>query len=245
MEIKAVQLEKHIWLYENVLSIEECDDLVTRYEQTNTMRKGAALFRDQVEEIEVPTFDLTDPDYNADAWALWQSIDDKIEHWSNTALHLYMKNYMLYDYEYAYCGCKMLFYPPFAHSPTHYDDELVAKDGGSVGVARPITLVIYLNDDFEAGETVFPDQGVIIKPKKGAVAIFPASYMYPHNTTPTCGNRRHILLPFYRKAGLNAKIDNYNLKEEKKKGPLYEYRALYMPEAEKLTCPVVRNLSKE
>lgn len=231
MEIEPVQLEKHIWLYKNVLSVEECNDLIDRYEKTRLQKKGQALFRDIVEEIEVPTFDPEDPDYNAEDWDLWQGIDDKIEQWSNTALHLYMKNYMLYEYEYAYCGCKMLYYPPLSHSPTHYDDELVAKDGGSIGVARPITLVIYLDDDFEAGETVFPDQGVIIKPVKGAIAVFPASYMYPHNTTPMIGEKRYILLPFYRKAGLNAKIEEYNKKLIAKKDKANEYRALYSTEA--------------
>mgnify|MGYP001041980558 CR=1 FL=1 len=105
------QIEKHIWLYENVLSPEYCDSMIDRYEKTQEQRKGAALFRDEVEEIEVPTFDLTDPDYNADAWELWKGIDDELSVFTDEALALYMKNYMLSTYEYAYSGCKMLYYP--------------------------------------------------------------------------------------------------------------------------------------
>lgn len=227
--IKEVQIETHIRVYENVLSKEYCKLLIEKYELTHAARKGEALFRDKVEEIEVPTFDPTDPDYNADAWELWKNVDDEICEFSDAIVAKYFEHYMVEPYEYAYCGCKMLYYPPLAHSPLHYDDELVAKDGGSIGVARPLTLVVFLNDDFEAGELVFPDQKVIVKPKQGAIAVFPASYMYPHTTTPTCGKQRYVLLPFYRKAGLNVKIENYNKKFKEKKQTLNEYRALYCP----------------
>ena len=227
--MKPNQIEKHIWLYEDVLTKEQCETLIEKYEITNTARKGHALFREKVEEIEIPTFDPTDEDYNADAWELWNGVDDHICEFADNVLHTYLSNYMVKPYEYAYCGCKMLFYPPLSHSPMHYDDELVAKDGGTIGVARPITLVVFLNDDFEAGELIFPDQNVIIKPKQGAVAVFPASYMYPHTTTPTCGKHRYVLLPFYRKAGLNAKIEDYKMKEEKNKEVLKDYRALFSP----------------
>jgi hypothetical protein len=237
--IKEVQFENHIWLYENVMSAEECNDFIDRYEKTQEARKGNALFRDIVEEIEVPTFDPTDPDYNADAWELWKGIDDRIMEISDKTLSLYMKNYMLSDYEYAYCGCKMLYYPPLAYSPLHYDDELVAKDGGSIGVARPITLVIFLNDNFEGGELMFPDQEVVMKPKQGAIAVFPASYMYPHTTVPTCGKQRYVMLPFYRKAGLNAKIENYNKKVLDNKGVLDEFRSLYAPNSPITSSQVV------
>jgi hypothetical protein len=227
--IKEVQIEQHIRVYENVLSKEYCESLIDKYEQTNASRKGEALFRDKVEEIEVPTFDLTDPDYNADAWNLWQNVDDQISEFSDMILSEYFNHYMVEPYEYAYCGCKMLYYPPLSHSPLHYDDELVARDGGSIGVARPLTLVVFLNDNFEGGELVFPDQNVIIKPKQGAIAVFPASFMYPHTTVPTCGKQRYVLLPFYRKAGLNVKIEKYNKKCQEKKQVLNEYRSLYCP----------------
>ena len=137
--MKPNQIEKHIWLYEDVLTKEQCETLIEKYEITNTARKGHALFREKVEEIEIPTFDPTDEDYNADAWELWNGVDDHICEFADNVLHTYLSNYMVKPYEYAYCGCKMLFYPPLSHSPMHYDDELVAKDGGTIGVARPIT----------------------------------------------------------------------------------------------------------
>lgn len=243
--MEEIQIEKHIYLYKNVLTKEQCEDLINRYEITNATRKGSALFRDKVEEIEVPTFDPTDPDYNADASELWKGIDDSIMSFSDKVLHTYMKHYMLQPYEYAYSGCKMLFYPPQSHSPTHYDDELVAKDGGDIGVARPITLVVYLNDDFDGGELLFPDQGVALKPVQGSIAVFPASYMYPHTTVPTCGKHRYILLPFYRKAGLNAKIKEYNEKLIKNKKGYNEFRSLYLPEDSSVVEGVVPLLTKE
>lgn len=227
--MKPNQIEKHIWLYEDVLTKEECNSLIKRYEETQANRKGHALFREKVEEIEVPTFDPTDEDYDVEAYRLWEGIDDRICEFADQTLHTYLKNYMVADYEYVYCGCKMLYYPPLSHSPMHYDDELVASDGTSVGVARPITLVVFLNDNFEAGELVFPDQNIVIKPKQGAIVVFPASFMYPHTTTPTCGSQRYVLLPFYKKAGLNAKIENFHEKAKKNKAMLNDYKNLFAP----------------
>ena len=221
------QIEKHIWLYENVLTKKECEAFIDKYEQTLAFKKGHALFREKVEEMEIPTYDPSDVDYDDITYQLWSDVDEFIYKFSEKVLHLYFENYMLATYEYEYCGCKMLYYPPFSYSPTHYDDELVASDGSPVGVARPITLVVFLNEDFEAGDLIFPDQNVAIKPKQGAIAVFPASYMYPHTTTPTCGRARYVLLPFYRKAGLNAKIAHHNKTVEGNKAMLRDYRKLF------------------
>jgi prolyl 4-hydroxylase len=37
---------------------------------------------------------------------------------------------------------------------------------------RYYTLLIYLNDDFEGGETVFPKINKFVKPKKGKAVLF-------------------------------------------------------------------------
>jgi predicted 2-oxoglutarate/Fe(II)-dependent dioxygenase YbiX len=43
-----------------------------------------------------------------------------------------------------------------------------------------VSLVAYLNDDYEGGELYFRLQGLNIKPKAGDLYIFPSTYMYPH-----------------------------------------------------------------
>jgi hypothetical protein len=229
--MKETKIETNIYVYEKSFPEEFCKDVINRYEITQERIKGSALFREQVEEIEIPTlFDPTDPDFDKQTADLWEGIDMQIEDYSRACLDAYMEHYMLKPYEYEYVGCKMLYYPPHSFSPVHYDDELVASDGGNVGSCRPINLVVYLNEEFEAGETLFLDQNVAVKPKTGATAIFPASYMYPHTTTPTEGAPRYVLLPFYRKAGLNAKIKDYNKKMKENKDLVNQMRSYYAPE---------------
>lgn len=43
-----------------------------------------------------------------------------------------------------------------------------------------VSLVGYLNDNYEGGELSFRLQGLKIKPKAGDLYIFPSNYMYPH-----------------------------------------------------------------
>lgn len=45
---------------------------------------------------------------------------------------------------------------------------------------RFLCLMVYLNDDFYGGETVFPTFGSKVKPKKGMVFIFPPTWTYLH-----------------------------------------------------------------
>lgn len=43
-----------------------------------------------------------------------------------------------------------------------------------------VSLVTYLNDNYEGGELGFTLQGLKLKPKAGDTFIFPSNYMYPH-----------------------------------------------------------------
>lgn len=240
------KIEQNIYLYGKSFPDSFCKLVISKYETSNEMIKGSALFREQVEEIEIPTlYDPTDPDFDKATADLWEGIDQQIEEYARTCLDAYMEHYRLKPYEYEYVGCKMLYYPPHSFSPVHYDDELVASDGGNTGSCRPINIVVYLNQEFEAGETLFLDQNVAIKPEAGATAIFPASYMYPHTTTPTEGAPRYVLLPFFRKAGLNVKIQEYNKKVVVNKNLVNKMRSLYSPGREGEDYEFVPEVTRE
>ena len=61
-------------------------------------------------------------------------------------------------------------YPENIEFLSHYDDgDMISHDIRSL-----LSLVIYLNDDFEGGETVFytPDRTIKIKPENGMVTLF-------------------------------------------------------------------------
>ena len=53
-----------------------------------------------------------------------------------------------------------------------------------LGGKRMLILMVYLNDNFGGGETVFPLYGDTIKPKKGSLLMFPPMWMYMHRGNP-------------------------------------------------------------
>lgn len=73
-------------------------------------------------------------------------------------------------------GIQVLHYRAGAEYKSHFD-YFPQQDSGSAshlakGGQRVATLVMYLNDVTEGGETVFPDVGLSITPKRGSAAYF-------------------------------------------------------------------------
>lgn len=77
-------------------------------------------------------------------------------------------------------------YSPGGFFTPHYDacdgQEDFCKRMDGVSGPRLFTYLIYLNDDYEGGETVFPKLNITVKPKKGKCVIF-------QNTLPQHGGK--------------------------------------------------------
>lgn len=56
-----------------------------------------------------------------------------------------------------------------------------------------MSVLIYLNDNYEDGEIVFPKQDLKIKPKSGMLIAFPGNSMYPHLVEPCYGDLRYTI----------------------------------------------------
>lgn len=57
-----------------------------------------------------------------------------------------------------------------------------------------VSLVAYVNDDYEGGELYFRLQGLNIKPKAGDLFIFPSNYMYPHQAMPVISGTKYSIV---------------------------------------------------
>jgi hypothetical protein len=50
-----------------------------------------------------------------------------------------------------------------------------------IGVSsRSLSVLSYLNDDYEGGEISFPQSNITIKPKAGTILFFPSNFIYVH-----------------------------------------------------------------
>ena len=62
---------------------------------------------------------------------------------------------------------------------------------------RSLVWAIYLNDNFEAGETEFLHQHKRITPKTGTVTIWPAAWPWQHRGNPPINGTKYLLTGWY------------------------------------------------
>ena len=79
----------------------------------------------------------------------------------------------------------------------HVDQRLTFAGGGSECQAdnRLISAVVYLNDDFEGGETEM--FGRTWAPKAGQALFFPSSWTYPHQALPVISGTKYAIVTWY------------------------------------------------
>lgn len=59
---------------------------------------------------------------------------------------------------------------------------------------RDVSVLVYLNDDYEGGELEFPDWGLTLKPKKGTLIAFPSYIEFSHRVHPVTKGERFTLV---------------------------------------------------
>jgi hypothetical protein len=74
----------------------------------------------------------------------------------------------------------------------HVDANHGAQDQSTV------SMVIYLNDDYEGGEIDFPDHGISIKPEAGSIVVFSSEGVL-HDPKPTLSGTKYMVPLFFFK----------------------------------------------
>jgi len=80
----------------------------------------------------------------------------------------------------------LLRYSSGEHYGFHYD--------GGTGSKRSISVLIYLNDNYEGGEIEFPNFKLKIKPKAGTLILFPSNYAYGHIAHPVTSGTKYVIV---------------------------------------------------
>jgi hypothetical protein len=82
-----------------------------------------------------------------------------------------------------------------------------------------VSIVAYLNDDYEGGEIWFPRFDVTIKPEPGDIVVFPSTYIYEHASKDMISGTKYsvvIMSDYNDRDGVNQKvsqvIQDYELK---------------------------------
>jgi len=77
----------------------------------------------------------------------------------------------------------------------HADSEVCMPDGKSwaKGIDRDISLLLYLNDDFEGGELSFLNFNYSHRPRVGDLVFFPSDHRYVHQAEPVTNGLRWVI----------------------------------------------------
>ena len=67
------------------------------------------------------------------------------------------------------------------------------ETGGIVNTHRTFVVQLYVNDDFEGGETEFLYQNRREEAVAGDVLIFPAGYTHTHRGNPPIGGHKYLI----------------------------------------------------
>lgn len=113
--------------------------------------------------------------------ALWQDVYDA----QFPAVEDYRKDYNLMKLKY-WEAFNFIKYGPGQHFMEHHDH------GYSYNCT--VSLVAYVNDDYDGGELFFRLQKLNIKPQAGDLYIFPSNYMYPHQAKPVTSGTKYSIV---------------------------------------------------
>ena len=62
------------------------------------------------------------------------------------------------------------------------------------GYVSTISVVAYLNDDYEGGEIYFPRFNLTVKPEAGDIIVFPSTYVYEHASQDMISGTKYCIV---------------------------------------------------
>jgi len=174
-----VEVNDLIQVYDNALSVDVCDELVSYFE-TNSDKQ------EYIDNQGTPTFTQLNVTKNR----------QELENIHSTLIKTVFQYRDVY-YEYV---CRNVF--PETHAfeefrikrynvggSERFDSHVDVQDYSSA--RRFLSFFWYLNDVGDGGETVFTDYE--IKPSKGKLIIFPPLWMFPHKGNSPISGTKYIL----------------------------------------------------
>jgi predicted 2-oxoglutarate/Fe(II)-dependent dioxygenase YbiX len=87
---------------------------------------------------------------------------------------------------------EFLMYDVTGKYETHVDTFHIRSDE-----TRKLTVLVFLNEDFEGGELYYPQHDLTIKPKPGLAVAHPGDVNYLHGVTLVTKGYRYTTPSFY------------------------------------------------
>ena len=184
--MNVIKHTKYIWELEDFIPSEEIDYFLGAFDFHNPVVNED--FRTDVRKND--TYDITEH----------QEINDIAWKWINSAREYYMFNndWMYYGWpdemlrSYTWQGTNIVRIYNKSDTYNWHTDQ-------SPENIPEISLIVYLNDNFTGGRTLFLNDKLAVAPKKGTVLCFPVDHFHVHKgTTVTSGTKKIIWNCIYR-----------------------------------------------
>ncbi len=210
-------LDLGIAYYTNVIKdpaslINEIEELDKRYQEDNTPVRTSVKpwvawtygeganklmfcwqkFIPQVEHI--PLDDVYREEQISISSQLFGALDKTLHHYTTELYPFAEKNIKSREHT-----MHLLKYDESGHLPAHQDQGISS---------RVLSVLLYLNDDYEGGEIEFRHSNLKFKPKAGSVLFFPSNFLYVHEVYPVTKGPRYALPNWYHNIPLELKRDS-------------------------------------
>jgi hypothetical protein len=183
-------MENYIRIYDDVLSSDYCDNLVSKFEDntrhhlTQDRKNLSRGWRMSLTQIELTHW----------------------EEWGNHVKHLLTVSQKYIDKYYIDCDINNRQWPTYQDKPLSYEpmrmkryqpddiDEFQAHvDNTNLqDCKRYLVMFLYLSDN-DKGETVFPKHNISVPCKKGSMLLFPPSWTYEHAGKKPINTPKYII----------------------------------------------------
>lgn len=183
-------LEDFFLVKRNCLSRQECEEIMQKYQEIRHLSKKNKRVVSDVEKVINEVLLKGVGEY-------WDNVTQLLNTRVTPEVNNYLKKFKTVGAE-SYFLENVAFWEQrgMEYAPLHYDKEWIQGENGE-DQYRNFLCLLYLNDDYENGEVIFPLQKKVIKPEAGMLLIFPTSLMFPHQTTPAIGNDRCLFRMTY------------------------------------------------
>lgn len=175
-----------IYVIGGVLTNEECDFIISESERFNRYKASGVT-----ETNETSNYRTSDSVYVSDKEDM-NPIGDLIYKGCFSAVKTIMDNVQHLDSLSGLTdeGYHLLRYNKGQEYKKHVDY--------GTPIPRVLSIIIYLNDDYEGGETEFPRQQAIIKGEKGAAVVFPSIWTHPHAALPIISGTKYVAVTWLK-----------------------------------------------
>ena len=164
------QISNYIYYYPQVLGPAACDNLIMHYNKDTFMRWKTSTFSTATKNLGTSKVEMKE------FWIEPQMFGYKtIQQGFETAVNDYIKEHNKIKIQ-EYTNFRINCYETGGFMKEHIDN--IHHSHGQKWGYPHVTILLYLNDDYDGGEFVVA--GKEIKPNKGSAIVFPANFMYPH-----------------------------------------------------------------